>query len=366
MIFDMDRKKAKLILEDGSVFHGYGFGAKNGVSGEVVFNTSMVGYPESMTDPSYAGQILVFTYPLIGNYGVPPEQKEHGLLKFFESDDIHTKGIIISDYSFEYSHFNAASSLDGWMDSKGVPGIYGIDTRELTKKLREKGTMVGKIIMDKDVPFEDPSTVNLVETVSIDKPVYYGDPKSKIRVLVIDCGVKYNILKSFIKRGCYVIRAPWNHDFSDMDYDALFISNGPGDPEICVETIRHIKKAMEEKNPRPVMGICLGNQLLGLAAGGKTHKLKYGHRSQNQPCIDLETGRCYITSQNHGYVLDTKTLPAGWAPWFVNANDDTNEGIKHKDLPFFSVQFHPEASPGPVDTDFLFDQFIDVIRRWKK
>ncbi len=362
LLFIFDMKKIRLVLEDGSVFYGHSFGAEKSVSGEVVFSTGMTGYPETMTDPSFHGQILVMTYPLIGNYGIPSDEKQDGLPRFFESENIYTKGIVISDYSFEHSHWNAKRSLDDWMKSQDVPGIYGIDTRELTKKLREKGTMLGKIIVEKDIDLFDPGQVNLVAEVSVKEPITYSPKKPVCTILLLDCGVKASIIRSFLKRDVRVIRAPWDYDPEKIEHDALFISNGPGDPAICKEAISNIRRAINKDKPKPVMGICLGNQLLALAAGAKTYKLRYGHRSQNQPCIHLETKRCYITSQNHGYAVDDKTLPPEWKPLFINANDNTNEGIFHCDKPFFSVQFHPEANPGPVDTEFLFDKFIEVIK----
>lgn len=354
-------KKVELILEDKSIFSGYSFGYEKSVSGEVVFNTGMVGYPESLTDPSYKGQILVLTYPLIGNYGVPSNEKEKTILKYFESDKIQITALIVSDYSFEHSHWNAKRSLADWLKEHKVPGIYGIDTRALTKKLREKGTMLGKIIFEDEVDFYDPNKENLVEQVSCRKKMIYGEGKYKI--IVVDCGVKHNIVRCFLKRDVSVIRVPWNYDFIKEEYDGLFISNGPGDPKMCKETITNIKKAMEYK--KPIFGICLGNQLLALAAGADTYKLKYGHRSQNQPCVVVGTNKAYITSQNHGYAVDTKTLPKDWKPYFVNANDDTNEGIIHEIKPFRSVQFHPEAMPGPTDTEFLFDEFIELVKKQK-
>ena len=351
--------KTRLILKDGSVFEGVSFGGKLSTAGEVVFNTGMVGYPESMTDPSYRGQILTLTYPLIGNYGVPKHEFEDNLLKYFESSEIHIKGLIISDYSKNYNHWNADSSLSDWMKDEDIPGIYGIDTRALTKKLRSKGTMLGKIVQEKqDIDFYDPSKYNLVDEVSVDEPEVYG--KGRTRIMLVDCGCKNNIIRSFIKRNVKVIRVPWNYDFTKKAYDGLFISNGPGDPKMAKEAITNIRVALDQE--KPTFGICLGNQILALAAGGDTYKLKFGHRSQNQPCIEVGTKRCYITSQNHGYAVNTKKLPEGWSPSFINVNDDTNEGVKHKSKPFFSVQFHPEAMPGPVDSAFLFDKFIDTIK----
>jgi len=349
--------KAKLILEDGSVFEGIFFGAEKSVAGEVVFNTGMVGYPEALTDPSYHGQILVLTYPLIGNYGVPDDEKEGNILKNFESDKIQIQGLIVSNYIDEYSHWNAKKSLSEWMKENDIPGLHGIDTRALTKKLREKGTMTGKIIIKGDVEFDDPNKRNLVAEVSIKKPITYE--KGEKRIVLIDCGTKNNIIRAFLKRNVTVVRVPWNY-FPDEEYDGIVISNGPGDPKMCMEAIENIKEAI--KNNKPVLGICLGNQILGLAAGADTYKLKYGHRSQNQPCVEAGTKRCYITSQNHGYTIDAKTLPKEWQEWFYNNNDKTNEGIRHKTKPFFGVQFHPEASPGPDDTEFLFEIFMREIK----
>ncbi len=353
-----DPKKVDLILEDGSIFSGYSFGYEKSVAGEVVFNTGMVGYPEALTDPSYRGQILVLTYPLIGNYGVPGYEKEDNLLKNFESDKIQVSGLIVTNYSEEYSHWNAKKSIAEWLKEFNIPAIYDVDTRALTKRLREKGTMLGKIIIDKDLEFDDPNKRNLVEEVSIKKPIVYE--KGKLKVVVVDCGVKNNIIRAFIKRNITVIRVPWNYNFLKEDFNALVISNGPGDPKMCKETIENVKKALEQDIP--TLGICLGNQILGLAIGAETYKLKYGHRSQNQPCMLSGTKKCYITSQNHGYAVKASTLPQDWEEWFYNNNDKTNEGIRHKTKPFFGSQFHPEASPGPDDTEFIFEQFIKMIK----
>ena len=351
-----------LILEDGKEFSGFSFGFEKSVSGEVVFNTAMTGYPESLTDPSYRGQILALTYPIIGNYGVPANISEDELNKYYESYALHISGLIISDYTDEYSHWNANKSLGAWLREYAVPGIYGIDTRELTKILREEGTMLGKIIVrDQDVALYDPNKVNLVEQVSIKEKKVFG--KGKYRILLIDCGVKYNIIRNLLKRDTTVILVPWDHDLTGEEYDGLFISNGPGDPKLCDVTIRNLRNALQ--GDIPIYGICLGNQLLALAAGANTYKLKYGHRSHNQPVLLVNSNKAYITSQNHGFAIDNSTLPADWEPLFVNLNDGTNEGMKHKHKPFFSSQFHPEASSGPTDTEFLFDQFIDQVARFK-
>ncbi len=356
-------KNVRLVLEDGTEFHGKSFGYEKSVSGEVVFNTSMTGYPESLTDPSYKGQILVLTYPLIGNYGVPGAEEDDHLAKFYESYSLHISGLIVTDYSFEYSHWNAKLSLADWLKQHKVPGIYGIDTRELTKILREKGAMLGKIIInDEPVDLYDPNELNLVDQVSVKEKVVYGTGKNKI--VLIDCGVKYNIIRHLLKRDTTVIRVPWDYDFHNEDYDGLFISNGPGDPKQCKATIENLRKAFAKD--KPVYGICLGNQLMGLAAGGDTYKLKYGHRSHNQPVIKAGTKMCYITSQNHGYAINNDTLTSDWEPLFLNLNDNTNEGIRHKSKPFFSSQFHPEASSGPTDTEFLFDEFMTEVKKCKK
>jgi carbamoyl-phosphate synthase small subunit len=353
------KQKSKLILEDGSVFQGYAFGEKKEISGEVVFNTGMVGYPESLTDPSYRGQILVFTFPLIGNYGVPENEEEDNLLLYFESSKIQIQGLIIANYSEDYSHWNAKKSLSKWMKEYNIPGIYGIDTRELTKKLREKGSMLGKIIYDSDsLDFIDPSKRNLAAEVSVKKPVIYK--KGEKKVIIVDCGVKNNIIRAFLKRNITVARVPWNYNFLEEKADGIILSNGPGDPKKCRETIEFVKKAFVKNIP--ILGICLGSQILGLAAGANTFKLKYGHRSQNQPCIEMGTNRCYITSQNHGYAVDSSTLPQDWGEWFYNNNDGTNEGIIHISRPLFGIQFHPEASPGPDDTEFIFDMFLRAMK----
>ena len=325
-------REAKLILDDGSQFDGRSFGYETGAVGEVVFNTAMTGYPESLTDPSYAGQMLVMTYPLVGNYGVS-ETGGDPLPAFMESERIHVKALIVADYSEQYSHWNAKESLAAWLKREKIPAITGIDTRRLTQILREHGVMMGRIEIDSQLK----------------------------RVVLVDCGVKANIIRCLIKRGIEVVRVPWDYDFNQLEFDGLFLANGPGDPEQCSKTVEHIRTFLNNEHVRPCMGICLGNQLLARAAGAKTYKLKYGHRSHNQPVQRVGTTQCFITSQNHGYAVDSSTLPSDWEPLFVNMNDDSNEGIRHKKMPWMSAQFHPEACSGPVDTEFLFDEFVEML-----
>lgn len=354
----MRNQEIKLVLEDGTEFKGKSFGFNKSVAGEVVFNTAMTGYPENLSDPSYTGQILVVTYPLVGNYGVPDETRENGLLKYFESDKMRISALIISDYSFSYSHWNSNKSLATWLKENKIPGIYSIDTRELTKIIRERGAMLGKVIFnDTEVDYYDPNNDNLTELVSTKEKVTYGNGRYK--VVLVDCGVKNNIIRCLLKRDVTITRVPAGYDFTNEDYDGLFLSNGPGDPKMSEATIAHVAKAFEIG--KPVMGICLGCQIMALASGADTYKLKYGHRSHNQPVLQVGTNRCYITSQNHGFAIDTKTLSSDWEPLFVNVNDNTCEGIRHKSKPFFAAQFHPEASSGPTDTEYLFDDFMELI-----
>lgn len=356
----MKYKEAKLILNDGSEFIGRSFGYETNTNGEVVFNTGMVGYPETLTDPSYRGQVLTMTYPLIGNYGVPGKEKENGLLKYFESDNIHCRGLIVSEYSENYSHWNAERSLSSWLKEEKIPAIFGIDTRKLTRKLRENGTMPGMIIINnkKKVDFEDIDKLDLVSQVSVKKPIEYK--KGKTKIILVDCGTKNNIIQAFLRRDITVLRVPYDYNFLNEKADGIIISNGPGNPKICKETIKNVRKAI--KKELPILGVCLGSQIIALAVGADTYKLKYGHRSHNQPCNELGTRKCYITSQNHGYAVNTETLPMDWREWFVNENDGTNEGIIHISKPFFAAQFHPEASPGPDDTEFIFDLFLRVLK----
>lgn len=351
--------KAVLELEDGTIYEGKSFGSVRPCAGEVVFNTAMTGYPESLTDPSYEGQILVTTFPLLGNYGVPPMTVTAGIEDYMESSQIHCEAIICQDYSWAYSHWLAERSLADWLADENIPGIYGIDTRALTKRLREKGSMLGRITYEgcDSVAFVDPNKENLIAKVSCSSPIEYGSGSKT--VVLVDCGVKNNIIRSLVRRGVKVVRVPWNFDFNNMEFDGLFIANGPGDPDMAGEAVVNIRKALS--GDMPICGICMGNQLLAKAAGAKTYKLKYGHRSHNQPVRMIGTDKCFITSQNHGFAVDNDTLPDDWEPLFVNMNDGTNEGIRHKTKPFFSAQFHPEACGGPLDTDFIFDEFINML-----
>lgn len=355
-----------LLLEDGSVLKGETFGHYSSSEGEVVFNTGMVGYPETLTDPSYAGQILVMTYPLIGNYGVPPRTTENSLLVYYESERIHCKGLIVADYSSFHSHWNGEQSLQEWLKKERIPAVTGIDTRALTKQLRTRGTLLGRILTEDAYRFEsgehksftDPNETDLISEVSINQPKMFK--KGKKKIVMVACGVKNSIIQAFLRRDISVLLVPPSHPFADEPANGYVISNGPGDPKVNKQVIAEVKKLQERNSP--LLGICLGCQILGLAAGADTYKLKYGHRSHNQPVNEAGTNRCYITSQNHGYAIDSNTLPVDWRSWFVNDNDGTNEGIIHISKPFFGAQFHPEASPGPDDTEFIFDMFVRALQ----
>ncbi|KAF9579927.1 Multifunctional pyrimidine synthesis protein CAD [Lunasporangiospora selenospora] len=373
---------AALKLKSGHVFTGTSFGAQGSAFGEAVFTTSLVGYPESMTDPSYRGQILVFTQPLIGNYGVPSQEKDQfGLLKYFESNKIQCQGIVVSDYATQYSHWTAVESLGEWCAREGIPAITGVDTRAIVHLLRDQGSTLAKLEIGSNVleakevdDFPNPNERNLVSEAST-KEVYEINPLGDIKIAVVDCGVKENILRCLVSRGAAVTVFPWNYDFNSVldQYDGLFISNGPGDPRAAKTTVQNLATAFKNPNPKPIFGICMGNQLMGMAAGLDVYKLQFGNRGHNQPAVNMQNGRCSITSQNHGYALEDSVLSAtngqgtlaGWEKYFVNANDGSNEGIRHKSKPFSSVQFHPEAKGGPQDTEYLFDDFLSLARAEK-
>ncbi|TMW65624.1 hypothetical protein Poli38472_008266 [Pythium oligandrum] len=361
----LNQERGQLALADGTTYTGYSFGAQKAMAGEVVFNTGMVGYPEALSDPSYRGQILVLTYPLIGNYGVPSfdVKDEFGLPKYFESSQVQISGLIVSEYSFQHSHWNAVTSLGEWLKQHNVPALFGIDTRMITKRIRSLGAVLGKIEFDgQQIPLADPNKENLVAQVTSKEVKVYNKGGSP-RIIAFDCGMKHNIIRYLAGKGLELTVVPYDYDLpnSTVEYDGIFVSNGPGDPVMAAKTIESVRWAIAQENPKPLFGICLGNQILALAAGAKTYKMKYGNRGMNQPCIDMRTTRCYITPQNHGFAVDSSTLPTGWKTFFMNANDHTNEGIIHEYKPFFSVQFHPEACGGPTDTAFLFDMFLEKV-----
>jgi len=367
---------AKLILEDGTVFEGTGFGYPTKIAGEVVFNTGMVGYTETLTDPSYRGQILCLTYPLVGNYGVPSYdiKDEFGLPKFFESERIQIKGLLVHDLSDVASHWSCTKTLDKWLYDEKVPGIYNIDTRELTKKLREHGVMMGAIVVSENAVDESLMKkvlvsaryegLNFMPEVSTNETQEYGD-KNKDCIIVIDTGLKYSILRNIMRTGYRIVRLPWDATYKQMMSYApkgVVISNGPGDPKACLSTIKTASTLISTSTP--TLGICLGNQILALACGADTYKLRFGHRGQNKPCVDLHNRQVYMTSQNHGYGIEPKSLDkTGFRVWFSNADDKTVEGIEHRSKPIIAVQFHPEASPGPYDCMFVFERFKEIIAK---
>ncbi|KAJ3484663.1 hypothetical protein NLG97_g6998 [Lecanicillium saksenae] len=364
---------ATFTIRDGPVFRGKAFGANANISGEAVFTTSLVGYPESMTDPSYRGQILVFTQPLIGNYGVPSKERDqYNLLKYFESPHIQCAGVVVSDVALNYSHWTAVESLGEWCAREGIPAISGVDTREIVTFLREQGSSLARISIgdeydaDEDEGFVDPGQINLVKRVTTKAPFVVESPGADLHVALIDCGVKENIMRSLVSRGASVTVLPYDYPIHKVaqHFDGVFISNGPGDPTHCQETVYALARLMETSST-PIMGICLGHQLLALAVGARTIKLKYGNRAHNIPALDLTTGQCHITSQNHGYAIDASTLPSEFKEYFVNLNDGSNEGMIHKTRPIFSTQFHPEAKGGPMDSSYLFDKYLESVRQHK-
>lgn len=360
---DRTTKYGVLALKDGTVFEGQGFGAGGRTWGEVVFNTGLVGYVESITDPSYHGQILVQTYPLIGNYGVNPD--------FFESARPWIQGYVVSDYTDKPSHHTSRLSIDRWLEASRIPAVAGLDTRALVKRLRQYGVVPGLLVVSSEPlklsplvrearQLSDPNARNLVAEVS-SPDIHIYQPGRKKKIVLIDCGTKLGIIRQLTGRGLTVIRVPENtpaERILSFKPNGLVISNGPGNPELC-SAVATVSALLKEN--LPLLGICLGHQILALAAGARTYKLKFGHRSQNQPCLEIGTSRCYLTSQNHGYAVDEGSLPPDWQPWLINANDGSNEGIRHRRRPFFGVQFHPEACPGPTDTAFIFDFFVERL-----
>lgn len=353
----------KLHLSNGNIYNGQSFGADTECLGEVVFTTGMTGYLEVLTDPSYYGQIVTFTFPLIGNYGVQDfKEFAEKIDEVYESKKIWVKGVILAEVSEEFSHYLATSSFTDWLKKNNIPALCNVDTRALTQDLRESGVIMGSLGINPLPSYDDPLQGCYVPEVSPTE-IQILEPENPIgkTIAFIDCGAKNGIFRNFLRRGVRVIRLPFDQDPFELDekFDGIFLSNGPGDPAVMHEVIATTKKSIESE--LPVFGICLGNQMIGLAAGAKTVKMKYGHRGVNQPVQDIHTKRCLITTQNHGYMVDENTLPADFEPWFINLNDQTNEGIKHKTKPIFATQFHPEACAGPEDAQYLFDVFIEKL-----
>ena len=352
-------KEGKLYLANGTEFNGYIPDWLDGsFDGEVVFNTGMTGYPEALTDPSYSGQILTFTYPLLGNYGVADQST-------WESPKIQVAGVVLHELFLNPEHHASQSTLLEWLKRENIPVIIGVDTRALTKVIRDHGVLLGAISSKDKAPkkFIDPNKDHLVKKASTKKIETYG--KGKLNIIAVDCGIKMNIINNFLNFPVTLKRVPFDYDYTNDDYDGLFISNGPGDPTVCTETIATLAKALKKNPEKPIFGICLGSQILGLAIGAKTYKLPFGHRGQNQPVIDTQTQKAYLTSQNHGYAVNEKTLPKDWLVSFRHLNDDTVAGITHKSGLYEAVQYHPEACPGPEDANYLFKKFIDLVAKTK-
>jgi carbamoyl-phosphate synthase small subunit len=377
-IFGKNYKKAYLELSNGVTLKGRAIGNDVVTSGEMVFNTGMLGYSESMTDSSYLGQILVFSFCLIGNYGIPfPKDGNLFMSKGHESSSIKTQGIIVSDIYDGCHHHDGGIAIQDWMKSQDVPGIAGIDTRYLVQMIRESGNLWGRIVPEgakvqnqekfeflknfKDDEYVDPSKYNLMPSVSTKEILHMG--KGNKTVSVIDCGAKWNIIRMLMERGCKVNVLPWDTDFSKIECDGWVISNGPGDPKNTKDLVDRIRKDVLGSN-KPILGICLGHQLLALASGAKTKRLNHGHRSHNQPVFSLPERKAYMSSQNHRYAVEKSSIQPDWQLWFENANDDSVEGLRHKTKPFISVQFHPEASSGPNDTSWIMDKFVKFVEEF--
>ena len=358
-------RNVTLILDNGTKFYGQSFGYEKPVAGEVVFNAGMTGYPECLTDPSFAGQIVALTYPLIGNYGVPStEAKTNGIEDFFESSHIQVSALIVTDYSEEFSHWNAKETFRDWLIREEIPAITGVDTRELTKTLRDNGVMRGRLVFgDENAEIEtvDYDQVNYAEKVSCKEVIRYNEGKGLKKVVLVDCGVKNSTIRGLINNNVEVIRVPWNYNFNELEFDGLVISNGPGNPELLGATVENIRTFLANDKVRPCMGICMGHLLLAKATGATLYKLKHGHHSLSQPVRMAESNRCFITAQNHGYAVENRSIAEGWVPYFVNMNDGVNAGIKHTANPWFSVQFQPEFNNKRMDIAFVAEDFFKAL-----